>query len=128
MIKNISMSGLHGYELDEATKRYVRRKIGRLDRYLPRHARKTLHMEVKLKQVNRSHGNKYECDVILRAPHHTLAAKESTVNMLAAVDIVEEKIKNQLKKYKAESTSQRRGARRLLGRFRRNLSNNLENQ
>ena len=127
MIKNISMSGLHGYELDEATKRYVRRKIGRLDRYLPRHARKSLHMEVKLKQVNRSHGNKYECDVVLRAPHHTITATESTVNMLAAVDIVEEKIKDQLKKYKAERISQRRGTRRLLGRFQRSFSGNFEN-
>lgn len=116
MIKNITVSGLRGYDLDEATKRYVNRKIGRLDRYLPRHARKSLHAEVKLKQVNRSHGNKYECDVVLHAPHHILTAKESTVNMFAAIDIVEEKIKNQLKKYKAERIQQR-GRRRLLRPF-----------
>ncbi len=121
MIKNITISGLNGYELDVAAKRYVRKKIGRLDRYLPRHARKSLHVEVKLRQVNRSHGNKYECDVVLRAPHQTLTAKESTVNMLAAIDIVEEKIKNQLKKYKAESMKPS-SARRLIGRFRRSLN------
>ena len=127
MIKNINTSGLNGYELDLATKRYVRKKIGRLDRYLPRHARKSLHVEVKLKQVNRSHGNKYECDVVLHAPQHTLTAKESTVNMLAAIDIVEEKIKNQLKKYKAERMKPRH-ARRLISRFRRSLNSNIENE
>ncbi len=116
MIKNITLSGLRGYELDAATKRYVNKKIGRLDKYLPRHARKSLHVDVKLKQVNRSHGNKYECDVVFHAPHHILTAKESTVNMFAAIDIVEEKIKNQLKKYKAERLQQR-GKRSLFRRF-----------
>ena len=56
--------------------------------------------EVKLKEVNRDHGNKYEAEIILNVPDKHITAKDSTVNMLAAVDIVEHKLANQLKKYK----------------------------
>ena len=55
--------------------------------------------EVKLKLVNRANGNKYECDVIIHLPEQRITAKDTTMNMLAAVDIVEEKLRVQLKKY-----------------------------
>ena len=97
MITHIDVTGVR-YTPDELTKRYVRKKIGSLDRYLSRHARKTVYAEVKLKEVNRAHGNKYECDVIIKVPDATLTAKDSTLNMLAAIDIVEEKLRAQLKK------------------------------
>lgn len=106
MMMHIDITGVK-YEIDDVTKRYVMGKIGRLDRYLPRHARKTARAEVKLKEVNRTNGNKYEAEVILSVPEQTLLAKDSTVNMLAAVDIVEEKLKNQLKKYKTERKNHR---------------------
>lgn len=120
MIEAITISGVK-YELDATTKKYVIKKIGRLDRYLPKHARKSASAEVKLKQVNRDHGNKYEAEVLLNVPEKTLAAIDSTVNMLAAIDIVEAKLVNQLKKYKEISTPHltRRG---VLGRFRRSHS------
>jgi len=115
MISHIDISSAK-YEIDTPTKRYITGKIGRLDKYLPRHARKTVRAEVKLKEVNRANGNKYEAEVILIVPDHTLLAKDSTVNMLAAVDIVEEKLKNQLKKYKSERKNHR-GPHGLLRRF-----------
>jgi ribosome-associated translation inhibitor RaiA len=62
MIEAIDITGVK-YDLDETTKKYVAKKIGRLDRYLPKHARKSVNAEVKLKEVNRSHGNKYEAEV-----------------------------------------------------------------
>jgi ribosome-associated translation inhibitor RaiA len=37
-------------------------------------------------------------------PNENIAIHESTVNMFAAVDIVETKLKNQLKKYKEKRT------------------------
>ncbi len=76
------------------------KKIGRLDRFVPRHARKTLQVEVILEEVNRANGNKYECDIRLTLPNKVLTAKDSTMNMLAAIDIVEAKLVNQLRKYK----------------------------
>lgn len=119
MIEHITIDGVK-YQLDATAKRYVTRKIGKLDRYLPRHARKSAMAEVKLKEVNRANGNKYEAEVILKVPGHILTASDSTVNMLAAIDIVEEKLKNQLKKYKDEHVDHRQ-KHNLVGRLKRRL-------
>jgi putative sigma-54 modulation protein len=118
MIQSIAISGVK-YEVDDRTKRYVTRKIGQLDRFLPRHARKSVTAEVKLKQVNRDHGNKYEAEVILHVPEKQLTAKDSTVNMIAAVDIVETKISTQLKKYKETHIAHTGKTRGVLSRFKR---------
>jgi putative sigma-54 modulation protein len=120
MITGIDMTGVK-YKLDDTTKKYVKKKIGRLDRYLPKHARKSVSAEVKLKEVNRAHGNKYEAEVILHVPGHTLTAKDSTVNMLAALDIVEAKLVAQLRKYK-QTTLAHVGRRGMLSRFKRSYA------
>lgn len=120
MINIVEITGVK-YEVDATTKKYVTKKIGRLDRYLPRHARKSASAEVKLKEANRDHGNKYEAEVILRVPEKTITAKDSTVNMLAAVDIVEAKLVNQLRKYK-QTNVPHVGRRRLLARFKRSYA------
>ena len=119
MITRIDITGVR-YTPDATTKRYVMKKIGRLDRYLARHARKSVTVEVKLKEVNREHGNKYECDVIMYVPDETITAKDSTLNMLAAVDIVEAKLRNQLKRYKDERNDHH-GRHNLIGRLKRRI-------
>lgn len=124
MIQPIEITGVK-YELDETTKKYVIKKIGRLDRYLPKHARKSATAEVKLKEVNRAYGNKYEAEVIIHVPDKTLTAKDSTVNMLAAVDIVEAKIVSQLRKYKDTNVAHI-GRRGVLSRFKRSYARELQ--
>ncbi len=114
MITSVDITGVK-YTVDETTMKYVMRKIARLDRFLPRHARKSVTADVKLKQVNRDHGNKYEAEVILTVPDHKLTAKDSTVNMLAAIDIVEAKLMSQLRKYK-DATMLHMGHRRTASR------------
>lgn len=123
MITSIEITGIK-YDLDETTKKYVTKKIGKLDRYLPRRARGSASAEVKLKEVNLDHGNKYEVEVVLNVPDKTITAKDSTVNMLAAVDIVEAKIVNQLRKYK-EASIAHVGNRRLMSRFKRSFDREL---
>jgi len=123
MITAIDITGIK-YDLDETTKKYVIKKIGRLDRYLPRHARNSVTVEVKLKQVNRDHGNKYEAEVVLSVPDKIITAKDSTVNMLAAVDIVEAKIVAQLRKYK-QTTIAHVGRRGVMSRFKRSYAREL---
>ncbi len=124
MINSINITGVK-FDLDESTKRYVIKKIGRLDRYLPRHARKSARAEVCLKQVNREYGNKYEAEVILHVPDRTLTAKDSTVNILAALDIVEAKLATQLHKYK-ETSVPHIGNRGVLARFKRSYAREAE--
>jgi putative sigma-54 modulation protein len=119
MIQTINITGVR-YTPDDLTKRYVRKKIGSLDRYITRHARKSTKVDIKLKEVNRAHGNKYECDVIMHLPETTITAKDSTLNMLAAVDIVEEKLRVQLKKYH-DTRRDHRGRHDILGRIKRRM-------
>lgn len=119
MITHIDITGVR-YTPDDTTKKYVMKKIGRLDKYLTRHARKSVKVEVKLKEVNRAYGNKYECDVLVHLPDAMLTAKDSTLNMLAAVDIVEAKLRNQLKKYKDEHNDHH-SQHNFIGRFKRRL-------
>jgi len=99
MITSIDITGIH-YDVSDKMQKYVIDKVGKLDRFLPPHARKTLVADVKLRQVNRDHGNKYEAEVILTTAEKTIVAKDSTMNMHAAIDIVEEKLAAQLRKHK----------------------------
>lgn len=90
------------YDMSPDLKKYIGRKIGRLDRFLPKHARKTVHGDVKLTE-RATKSDRFECEVVINLPNERLTAKESTLNMFAAVDIVEAKLKNQLLKYKTKS-------------------------
>ncbi len=121
MIEHIDITGVGSYVPDESTKKYVKKKIGSLDRLAPRHARKTIKAEVKLAEVNKAHGNKYQVDVLLHMPSKTLTATDTTLNVLAAIDIVETKLATQLRKYKADHLPHV-GKRKLLDRFKRSFA------
>lgn len=121
MIAHVEITGVGAYMPDDSTKKYVRKKIGSLDRLVPRHARKTMHADVKLAEINQSHGNKYEVEVVLHVPDKVMTAKDSTMNILAATDIVEAKIANQLRKYKQELIPHV-GRRKLLDKFKRSYA------
>ena len=120
MIHITDITGIK-YDVDEATRKYVTRKVGRLERYLPRHARKSASAEVKLKQIDKSHGNKYEVEIILSVPDKTLTAKDTSSNILATIDIVEAKLAGQLRRYKTE-TIPHLGRGRILSKFKRSCA------
>jgi putative sigma-54 modulation protein len=124
MIENVDITGVGTYTADDLTKKYIRKKIGSLDRLVPRHARKSIRAEVKIAEVNRDKGNKYEVEVLVHIPEKTVTAKDSTMNVLAATDIVEAKIANQLRKYK-ENHIPHVGRRKLLDRFKRSYAREL---
>ena len=86
--------------VDDRLRKYVMRKIGRLDRYVPRQARASVHVEVKLKEDRAKDQQVCTCEVIVHLPQDTFALKETSPNMYTSVDIVEEKLKGHLKKYK----------------------------
>lgn len=116
MIRKFEISGVHA-DVDDDLHKYVTKKIGKLDQYMPRHVRISAHAEVKLKESKVKTRKQSTCEVILYLPHGTITTKETTLNMYAAVDIVEEKLKNRLKKYK--ETHGRKIHRRVLARLRR---------
>ena len=99
MISSITVTGID-YEVTDKTRKYVNEKIGRLDKYVPMAARRSMVADVKLRQINEAHGNKYEADITIQIPDKIINAKDSTFNIMAAIDIVEEKLERQLRRYK----------------------------
>lgn len=116
---DLQIRGVH-FELDDALKDYARKKIGAMDKYLPRNERGASHGEVILSEEEGKAKNRYTCEVTLHVPHETVTAKESTISMYAAIDIVEEKIKTQILKHKDKQQNDRRlrRSRRMLKQFR----------
>ncbi len=113
MISKLEITTVHA-DVDKEINKYVKKKIGKLDDYMPKHARKSAHAEVKLKEAKLKARKESTCEVTIYVPDATIQASETTVNMYAAIDIVEEKLKAQLKKYKDQNASTaKHGARRI---------------
>lgn len=113
----LDISGVH-LNVDDKLNKYVQRKIGRLDRYLPKGALESAHGKVVLSEGNGKSNNRFTCEAILSLPKHQVTAKESTINIYAAVDIVEAKLKSQLQRYKTKAKPDKR-ARRFIRHLKR---------
>jgi ribosomal subunit interface protein len=89
-------------EIDERTRKYVAKKCAKLIDYIPRKSREAAFASVKIEQVNQKNNNKYEAEIVLTLPDKQLVAKDTAPNALAAVDIVEAKLRGQIRRYKTE--------------------------
>jgi putative sigma-54 modulation protein len=117
MLQKFEVNGVHA-TVDARLRNYVNRKIGGLDRYISRHSRNSAHAEVHLKEAKSKDKNRFVCEVTMHLPHQTIVIKEKALNMYAAVDIVEAKLKQQLQKYK-DLHGSGKFHRHLTARFRR---------
>lgn len=124
MIKKLEISGIHT-EVTEDLLKYVTKKIGKLDQYMPAFAREPAHVEVRFKEQKVKKRIECTCEVTLHLPKETITTKETTMNLFAAVDVVEEKLKNRIKKYKQTHGSGRLH-RRILSRFKRSTGRDSE--
>lgn len=130
MIENIAIAGIKA-DVTKDLEKYINKKIGKLDRHIKRNLRSEVRADVKLNEVvSQKSGKKCTCEVILHVPGARLTAIESTVNMFAAVDIVEAKLQNQLKKHKEKHSQshdkhKNSRARRLIGKLGRSKPQEL---
>ena len=99
MIEKLEIANVHTPN-DKDIEKYAKKKIGMLDKYVSRNIRLSLHAEIKLKSNNSKDKKQSVCEVIIHLPHDTITSSESGLNMYAAIDIVETKLKYQLRKYK----------------------------
>lgn len=118
MISRIEITGVH-YEINDELKKYILKKIGNLDSYMSNHTKLSVHAEVKLRQNKSKNKEQFFCEVVLHLPNENIAVHESTISMFAAIDIVESKLKNQLKRYKDKHhpSGSSKIIRKLLGRI-----------
>jgi len=111
------INGVHS-KVDDKLRKYITKKIGGLDKYLTRQSRGSAHAEIKLKESRTKDKKDCTCEIVLHVPIENITVSETTVNMYAAVDIAEEKLKHALRKYK-DLHDKPRLHRRLMARFRR---------
>ncbi len=98
----------HNYDLDEKVTQYAQDKIGGLDKYLPKRTKNSTG-QVKLAfDASGREDNCYTCEAQLEVPGPNLEAKEATLNIYAAIDIVAAKLKSQATKYKQKHGGKRR--------------------
>ena len=130
MIENIAITGIKA-DVTKDLEKYIIKKIGKLDKRIKRSQRSEVRADVKLNEdMSKKNGKKCTCEVILHIPGARLTAVESTMNMFAAVDIVEAKLQNQLKKHKekhslSEDKHKNSRARRLIGKIGRSKPQEL---
>jgi len=120
MLQKFEIKGVH-YVVDDSLRKYVNKKIGGLDKYISKHSRMSAHGEVFLSETQAKNKINSQCEVVLELPKQQIIIKESALNMYAAIDIVEAKLKLQLKKYK-EIHETGKTQRRLFARLRRKNS------
>lgn len=99
MIERFEIQCVHT-SADENLRKYLTKKIGHLDRYLSKHSKESVHVEVILNESKTGDGRDHTCEVNLHLPHATINVSETSLNMYTAIDIVELKLKQQIKKYK----------------------------
>lgn len=105
MIEKIEITG-NNLKIAEDFEKYAKKKIGKLDRYLPKENKKEVFGKIIISEIDRDHGNKYEISVSLEIPGgKVLIAKDESLNMFSGIDLIEAKLMGQIRRFKTESTS-----------------------
>ena len=118
MIEKIEVNG-RGYKVEESFKKYVEKRLAKLDRYLPRTHKKDVVCKVQVSEIGKGKTEKYEIAASMELlGGKVLAAKDECTNVFAGVDLVEAKLLGQIRRYKLEVQPHRQ-KRSLKNLFRR---------
>ena len=102
MIEKIEITG-NDYKVEEPLKRYVDKRIGKLDKYLPKGYKKDVVCKVVVEEIGKGKGDKYELSVAMELTGgKVIAARDECTNVFAGVDLVEAKLMGQIRRYKLE--------------------------
>ena len=113
---NIQITG-RKFEIDEELKGYIDRKLGGLEKYLPRgHKNQGMSVEI-FKDPSGKEDNRYKIVVVLRVQGPDLVAETATINPHSAVDIAEQKLKIQIRKYKDKTKPRHIGVKNLIDKI-----------
>lgn len=104
------------YDIDDELARYTKKRLGSLDKYLPRkHKVKQMQVEI-FRDPSGKEDNRYRVKASLHLPENEIVAETATMNPHAAVDIVREKLKLQIRKYKEKHATRRFRIKELFNR------------
>ena len=82
MINTLQISGLHS-NLTNKERSYALKKIGGLDKYIPKMARASASVEVKLKGKKAKDKRTHECEVIMKLPKSTITSHRNSTSFIA---------------------------------------------
>ena len=108
---NLKITGIR-LKLNRDDRSYIQRKIGRLDHLIPEKARDSAKGRVVLKS-GAGRPPSVICEVTIDLPKRAIFAQQTATTINEAVDLVEDKLARQIRKYKTIG-GDRRG---LIGRF-----------
>ncbi len=104
------------FEVDAELQKYIERKLGKLDKYFPRTGQ-PVGMRIEILRDERADPDKrYHLSVKVDVPGNDILAETATMNPHSAVDIVEVKLKDQIRKYKEKAAPKRLSMKRVLPR------------
>ena len=102
------------FEVTDELENYIERKLAKLDKYFPRNHQPTgLKVEIA-RDESVTPDKRYHISVQLTAPQHKMHAETATMNPHSAVDIIEAKLKDQIRKYKDKHLPKRLTLKRFL--------------
>lgn len=102
MIEKIDITG-NDYKVEDSLRKYVEKRIGKLDRYLPKKAKKDVVCKVVVEGIGKAKSEKYEISVAMELTGgKTITARDECSNVFAGVDLVEAKLLGQIRRYKLE--------------------------
>lgn len=104
MLERIEVTA-KGFHLSEIEKNHIEIRVGDLGKYIPRHARRSAHAEVVVKQGSVKGKIAYMTEIVLHLPKSVLAAQGASSSVEESVDLAEGKLKAQVVKYKSRRVS-----------------------
>jgi len=94
-----------GVKIDDRTKEYIFKRLGRLDKVLE----KVLHKEI---EIDMDKKGKFRVEVLIKTPYDLYRAEEITESIEGSIDIVVDELKTQITRGKEkQKTLINRGAR-----------------
>jgi ribosomal subunit interface protein len=101
MIHTVSAEG---FDLAQKLQKYTAGKVRDIEKYIPRKARGSAVLAIHFKESKK--GKDKTCTLTLQLPQQTLAVRETTTHMYAALDIATVEIRRQLAEYKGKHSAQ----------------------
>ena len=91
-----------GFDKTDKLQKYVEQKVKDIEKYIPRHARQSAQLSIRIVKTPKTKAESYGCSVSLSLPHQKLLASEKVDHSYAALDVVMAEIKRQVTDYKSK--------------------------
>lgn len=93
-IENSTRLFFKGVTIDDRTEGYIRKKIASIEKILDKIMRVEIEIDLDKKK------SKFRVEVMIKTPYKLYRAEETTQSIEGSIDVVEDEIKNQIRKDK----------------------------